>query len=196
MKKALIVIDMLNDFVRLDGDLSVSGAETIIQTIDELRQRAYEKDIPVIYFNDSHNEDDPELKIWPLHCMKGTKGAEVVEELTPRKNDYVILKQENSAFTNPETLFLLRRLEIEEVYLTGVATDYCVRNFALYGNSAKGAIDYGIKVNIVVDAIKGVDEILGVPNTKGKVVYSALELGAAGVKPIYANQVLEDMIKN
>jgi len=137
----------------------------------------------VVYANDAHAEDDPEFKAWPKHCVAGTEGAEVVKELVPRMGDLVIPKQDLSVFTNREADRLLREAEIHELYVTGVATEYCVRGAAL------DALTKGYKVNVVVDAIAGVDL------KKGDQARALLEMGNTGAKPVYTKQVLEELVK-
>ena len=183
MKKALLVVDMLNDFVQEDGKLPVPGAKEIVENIGRIRGTAGQYDVAVVYANDAHAEDDPEFKAWPKHCVAGTEGAEVVKELVPRMGDLVIPKQDLSVFTNREADRLLREAEIHELYVTGVATEYCVRGAAL------DALTKGYKVNVVVDAIAGVDL------KKGDQARALLEMGNTGAKPVYTKQVLEELVK-
>ena len=194
MTKAILVVDMLNDFVQEDGKLPVPGAQTLVENIGRIRGTAGEYDVFVVYANDAHTEDDPEFKAWPPHCVKGTYGAEVVEELKPKEGDLVIPKQDLSVFTNKEAERLLRERGVDELYVTGVATEYCVRGAAL------DALAKGYKVNLVVDAIAGVDEIklpdgTVVPETKGAVNRALLEMGNAGARPVYTAKVLEELVK-
>ncbi len=194
MTKAILVVDMLNDFVQEDGKLPVQGAKTLVENIGKIRGTAGEYDVLVVYANDAHAEDDPEFKAWPPHAVAGTYGAEVVDELKPAKGDLVIPKQDLSVFTNKEADRLLRERGIDELYVMGVATEYCVRGAAL------DALTKGYKVNVVVDAIAGVDEIklpdgTVVPETKGAVARALLEMGNAGAKPMYTANVLEELVK-
>ncbi len=124
--RALLVIDMLNDFCRKNGALYVPQAEEIIPSIAKLVDTARENKVPVIYANDSHEENDEEFKKWPRHAVKGTWGAEVVEELTPREDDIVIEKTRYDAFYKTELDDVLKKLEARNLYLTGVVTNICV----------------------------------------------------------------------
>ena len=85
--KALLVIDMLNDFVT--GSLKNPRAETIIPTIHELvaAARADRTGWLVVYANDAHLPQDFELRVWGEHAMAGTPGADVIPELAPAQGD-------------------------------------------------------------------------------------------------------------
>jgi len=191
--KALIIIDAQYDFFDPRGKLPVPNAPDIVDVINQLRQKAYEKGVKVIYTIDWHKEDDPEFKIWPPHCIANTEGAEIIGELSPRAGDLVMPKQQLSVFSNKDAIEMLK--DIDEVFLTGVATEYCVRGFALGEpeNDIDGAAGLDKKVNLVVDAIKGVDEIPGVSNTRGRVVFAAVEMGKAGVVPMYFEETMEKL---
>ncbi len=123
---ALLVIDMLNDFIHRDGSLVVPGASRIVPRIAELVGDAREQGIPVIYVADRHRPDDREFRYWPPHAVAGTWGAEVVEELTPGEKDYLIPKRRYSAFFGTDLDTYLREMEVGKLYLTGVLTNICV----------------------------------------------------------------------
>src|SRR3990172_4472240 len=89
---ALLIVDMLNDFVREGAPLRVPEAEKTIPVIQCVRAMAHSAGAPVIYLCDSHRPDDPEFRAWGPHALRGTKGAEVIVELTPRPDDIVIRK--------------------------------------------------------------------------------------------------------
>jgi len=86
MTDAVIVLDMLNDFVT--GEIGTDRAERIIPTLrDELLPSAHAHDVRVIYSNDAHRPEDFELEVWGEHAMRGTEGAEVIPELEPAETD-------------------------------------------------------------------------------------------------------------
>ncbi len=128
---ALLVIDMLNDFIEENGSLVVPGAKRIIPRIRELLESAREQNIPVIYIADRHRPDDHEFNYWPPHAVNGTWGSEVVSELSPAPEDYVIPKRRYSAFFGTDLDMLLREMGINTLYLTGVLTNICVYATAL-----------------------------------------------------------------
>ena len=82
MQTALVVVDMLNDFV--DGVLANPAARHIVEPIASLLHRARPaNDWVVLYANDAHGVTDRELRVFPPHAMAGTPGAEVIDELRP-----------------------------------------------------------------------------------------------------------------
>jgi nicotinamidase-related amidase len=128
MKSAILVIDMLNDFVT--GELSCDTAQEIIPSIQRLLNAAREHDMPVIYCNDAHFKCDSELKKWGPHAMKGTNGAEVIPELNPALNDYIIEKRTYSGFYETGLDLLLRDLKVDTIIITGMHTNICDRHTA------------------------------------------------------------------
>lgn len=125
-RKSLLIIDMLNDFV-LDGAvLEVPAARNIIPNLKKRIDEAREKKIPIIYICDSHAEDDKEFEIFPSHAVKGTKGAQVVEELSPKHGDYLVEKTTYSGFYNTELDDLLKKLDVNALIVTGIVTNICV----------------------------------------------------------------------
>lgn len=97
MNKAIIVVDMLNDFmpesIYPEAELPVEPADQIIEPIKQVVQEAREQSIPVFYLNELHEPGDKDLEEWGEHCLKGTEGAEVISELEPKEKDVIILKK-------------------------------------------------------------------------------------------------------
>jgi len=146
VRAALLVIDMLNDFVKEGGALRVERAERIIPKLRELLNWARERGLPVIYACDAHLKDvDAELALWGDHAIKGTWGAQVVEELRPQEGDYVVKKRRYSAFFATDLDLLLRELGVDTLILTGIVTNVCVQH------TAADAYFRGYKLIIVSD---------------------------------------------
>ena len=125
-KTAVIVIDMLNDF--LYGKLKCERCHRIIPCIDKLLVSARERGIPVIYVCDAHKKNDNEFKKWPRHAVEETRGAEIISELKPLKGDYIIKKTRYSGFFNTELEKLLKKLNVECLIITGILTNICVQH--------------------------------------------------------------------
>jgi nicotinamidase/pyrazinamidase len=151
-KSALLVVDMLNDFVEEKGALSVPGAKGIVSSIAELAREAREIGVPVIYINDSHDPDDAEFEMWGPHAITGTKGAQVVKGLEPRSGDHVLAKKRFSAFFGTELEEILKKLGVEHVVITGTVTNICI--FA----TALDAIIRGYAVTVVEEGVAALDE--------------------------------------
>ncbi|MEM0350186.1 MAG: isochorismatase family cysteine hydrolase [Archaeoglobaceae archaeon] len=149
--QALIVVDMQKDFCYPDGALYIPGAEMIFKRMRSVIEKAREK-MRVIFTQDWHRSDDEEFKIWPKHCIMNTRGAEIVDELKPREEDYFIKKRRYSAFFGTDLDLLLRELEVKKVYICGVATNICVLHTA--GDAAMR----GYEVSIIQDCTKALSE--------------------------------------
>jgi len=151
-KVALLIIDMLNDFVLKGAVLEVPAARKIIPILKKRIEESRKKKIPIIYICDSHTEDDKEFEIWPPHAIKGTKGAQVVKELSPEHEDYLIKKTTYSGFYNTKLDDLLKRLNIEELIITGTVTNICV----MY--TVSDAVLRGYKVKVLKDCVAGLND--------------------------------------
>ncbi len=150
-KEALLIIDMLNDFVIEGAPLEVPEARKIIPAIKKEIERAEAKGSPVIYICDAHDSDDKEFNKfgWPVHAVDGTKGAEVVDDLKPEKDDIVIKKTTYSGFFNTKLEDTLKNVGIDSVRLTGCVTHICI----LFTASDAVLRDY--KVAVVEDGVAG-----------------------------------------
>lgn len=125
--KALIVIDMLKDFIEKNGALYCGDkVRDIIPFVQKRIEEIRNTGGTVIFLQDNHSEDDPEFKMFPKHCIKGTKGAEVIDEIEINEDDIVIPKTRYSGFYNTELGKLLKEKKIGEVEVMGVCTSICV----------------------------------------------------------------------
>lgn len=150
MKEAILVIDMLNDFVT--GKLKCERAKRIIPNLKKLVAEARKKGIVLIYSSDAHLKGDFELKLWGEHAMKGSEGAEIIPELKPESKDYVIEKRTYSAFFETGLDQLLRSLGVNKLYITGLHTNICC------GHSSADAFFRGYNLVIVEDCCEAFDE--------------------------------------
>lgn len=159
-KTAICVIDAQHDFMDISGELSVPNAHKIKSTIAEIIKFGHDRNLTVYFTQDAHDGSEPEMKKnggpFPFHCMVGTRGQENIEEAIPTKDEKVFTKQCYDVFDkdlgNKEIAKWVKDQGFTEVYLAGVATDYCVKAHAL------GLIKLGIETYVFEDAIAGVDE--------------------------------------
>lgn len=148
--KALLVIDMLKDFVNEDGALPVPDAKTLIEPINREIKKFREEGAPIIFACDAHDEDDMEFLAWPKHAVDGTEGAEVIEELDRQDEDIILKKKRYSAFFDTDLDKILKEKGIETLVLTGVLTDICVMH------TAADAAMRNYKVVVPEDCVKSV----------------------------------------
>lgn len=154
MAEALLIIDMLNDFVQPGAPLEIPRTREIIKAIQAQAAKARTENRPVIYICDSHTPDDPEFSRmgWPAHAVRGTSGAQVISELAPEEMDPVIEKDSYSGFHETALDGLLQSLKIDRLTLTGCVTNICV----LY--TAYEAVTRGYEVSVLADCVASLTE--------------------------------------
>lgn len=130
-KTAVVVVDMQRDFVVKGAPIECYGARDIIPNIRELLKVARGLGIPIIFMKEIHRPDEIdfgiELEKEPKHCIEGSEGGEIVDELSPKEGDYIVIKRRYSAFYETDLEILLKGLKVDRLVLTGVATNICVR---------------------------------------------------------------------
>lgn len=127
MKRCLIVIDMLRDFLQPEGALYCGDtSREIIPAVASRLREAREKGWPVIYTCDRHAEDDAEFEMYDPHAVAGTRGAEIIPEVAPRPGDRVLAKTRFSAFHETELDDAVKAVGPDEVEILGVCTSICV----------------------------------------------------------------------
>ncbi|MDV3123611.1 cysteine hydrolase [Mycobacterium sp. 21AC1] len=135
-RTALLIIDMQNDFVLPDAELSTPRAMDLIPTIAGFAHACRERGFPVIYTREMHRPGLEDFGIEgcfePPHCLEGTDGPDIVAGLEPQAGDFVIsAKRRYDAFFGTELEVLLRGLRIDNLIFSGVCTDICVLSSVL-----------------------------------------------------------------
>ncbi|MDE1863389.1 MAG: cysteine hydrolase [Thaumarchaeota archaeon] len=130
---AVLVVDMLNDFVY--GRLRCARAEKIIPKIQLLLDRTRELGVPAYFCNDAHlNGDYYEFKLWGPHALKGTAGAKIIKDLKPSRIDYIVPKRTYSAFYKTRLQSLLEKnfgkAGPDGVIIVGIHTNICAKHTA------------------------------------------------------------------
>jgi len=153
--KALVIVDMLEDFVH--GALASPGARALLPSLRELLDHARREGWVRVFANDAHETGDPELAIWGEHAMAGTPGAQVVSELAPAPGplELIVPKRAYGAFDRTDLADRLRELGVDEVVFAGQHTHICIRH------SAYGALIHGYRITVPHDAVcafEGIDE--------------------------------------
>lgn len=142
-QQALIVVDMLNDFIDEKGALYCGkSARKIVPHIRDLIAGFREKGDAVIYLADAHDKDDREFQRFPPHCVAGTWGSRIIAELAPKDRERIIPKRRYSGFYDTELDALLAKIAPESVTVVGVCTSICIMDTV--GGLANR--DYAIRV--------------------------------------------------
>jgi nicotinamidase-related amidase len=126
-KVALIVADMLNDFIDPKGALFVGQAgRDIIPFIANKMEETRARGGVVVFACDAHVMDDREFKFFGRHAVQGTWGAEIIPELEVKPGDYKVEKTRYSCFYKTNMEDILRQEQVEQVAVVGVCTSICV----------------------------------------------------------------------
>ena len=127
MKRALVIVDMIEDFVHEGGALYCGPSMArIVPVIQHEIARSRAAAEPVVYLTDNHLPGDAEFQMFPPHALAGTKGAEIVPELAPSKDDVVIPKRRYSGFFGTDLDITLRERAVDTLRLVGDCTNICV----------------------------------------------------------------------
>jgi len=158
-KRALVVVDVQNDFCP-GGALTVAHGDEVVAPLNSLIEEFLQRGEPVFKSRDWHPEKTKHFTAyggtWPVHCVQNTRGAEFHPELMDDIHIRVISKglgDEDcySAFDATDLALALRRLGVEEVWVGGLATDYCVKNTVL------DALKEGFQVKALKNAMRPVE---------------------------------------
>ncbi len=126
MPNVTIVVDVLNGFTR-EGNLASPRCLEAIPRIKQVIEQRRGAGDQLIFLADTHDPDDKEFEIFPVHCVRGTHESEVVDELQPYLRDArLIRKRRYSGFFETDLEAVLRQLRPDQVTVIGVCTDICV----------------------------------------------------------------------
>ena len=126
-QKALIIVDMLNDFIDQKGALYCgSQARKIIPFVRDRLSTFRKNGDLVIYLRDSHAENDLEFTKFPKHCVTDTWGSEIIHEISPVLEEKIITKTRYSGFYGTDLDKILEDANPNEVEVVGVCTSICV----------------------------------------------------------------------
>src|SRR2546428_12556977 len=157
---ALIVVDVQNDFCP-GGTLAVKAGDKIIPPLNALVETFTASNLPVFFTRDWHPPDHCSFKEnggpWPSHCVRNSKGAEFHPDLRVPARALVVgkatepNKEAYSGFQGTDLSSILKKMGVTELFIGGLATDYCVKN------TVGDALREGFLVNVLTDCVMGVN---------------------------------------
>lgn len=130
-RTAVLAIDMLNDFCKPGGKMVLPGYERLVAPQLAVIDTARALGAPVFWVIQSHDprlRRDRELLKRGSHCVLGTWGVEVIDELRPRESDFRLYKHRYSAFFNTPLDLLLKDMQCDQLIVFGIVTNICVRS--------------------------------------------------------------------
>lgn len=175
---ALLIVDLQNDFLP-GGALAVKNGDQVIPVVDQLLQQHFNVKIATKdwhpkdhgSFAPMHGKQPGEVInlegieqiLWPIHCVQGSFGAEFAEGWDVKAVERIFYKGTEKNIDSYSAFFdnkhrrstglgdYLRSLNVTDVYIVGIATDYCVKYSAL------DACHLGFKTHVIEDACRGVE---------------------------------------
>ncbi|MDQ4142501.1 MAG: isochorismatase family protein [Actinomycetota bacterium] len=189
-KTALVVVDVQNDFADPGGSLYVQEGEEVVVVINHEIDLAREAEATIVYTQDWHPEETPHFVsgggIWPVHCVRGTWGAELhprlhvvgesIKKGTGGEDGYsgfTVRDPESGERRATSLEEILRRRGVEKIVVAGLATDYCVKETALDG------IGKGFDTTVLASAVRAVNLAPG----DGEKALEAVERAGGRVDP-------------
>ena len=154
LKQLLIVVDMVNGFVRKGAMADPKIAKIIPEQLRLIKMILAKKE-GLAFIKDAHELDCREFERFPIHCVIGTEEAELVDELKPyEKESLVYHKNSTSAIFAPNFMEDIKRMKnLKEVIVTGCCTDICDMNLAIplqnYFDQNNQKVDIVIPTNAV-----------------------------------------------
>ncbi|RDI48800.1 bifunctional nicotinamidase/pyrazinamidase [Aquicella lusitana] len=205
-KKALIMVDLQNDFCE-GGHLAVPGGDEVIPLANQLQDyfdlvvatqdwhpqdhMSFASNHPAYGIGDVIVVDEIPQVLWPDHCVQHSKGAEFHPDLNTQKIEKIFHKGTDKKIDSYSAFFdnahrrstglgeYLRSKEIEDVYIMGLATDYCVKYSSL------DAAHLGFNVYVIEDACRGVEL------NPGDVARSWEEMRESGAHVVHSSDILK-----
>ncbi len=170
-KTALLIVDMQNDFVRCGGAMQVEDALKTVPAIKSLLDFARAKDMPVIYtkfvtgknssllwnWSPQIEQDNACRRCFERHypdIQKTLNCSDIIDELSPLQNEYVIEKYWYSSFRNTSLVDVLQSENCDTVIVTGTVTQICVED------TVHDAFANGFKVIVAQDGVSSFDDEL------------------------------------
>ena len=190
-KRALVIVDVQNDFCP-GGALAVAEGDRVVAPLNRLAAGFAAAGELVVATRDWHPERSSHFKSgggrWPPHCVQGSAGAKFHPQLRLPQQAVIISKGltrkaqgysgfEGKSDAGKSLAQVLREHGVKQLYVGGLATDYCVRSTVLEG------LKQGYDVFVLTDAVRAVEVQPG--DSKRAIE----EMKRAGGKMVQADQV-------
>ncbi len=159
-KVALVVVDVQRDFCP-GGSLAVKDGNKVVAPLNKVIAAFSGAGLPIFFTRDWHPQNHISFTnrggVWPPHCVRGTPGAGFHPKLKVPSDAVIVSKgtepdsEAYSGFQGTDLGKRLKELGVEEIFLGGLTTDYCIRESTL------DALGIGLKVDVLRDCVRGVN---------------------------------------
>ena len=185
---ALLIVDMISDFEFHDGEKLCPHALAAAENIRDLKRRAKDHCVPVIYVNDNYGHWEEDFRSFAERIGSGSdRGRRITELLAPDENDLYILKPQRSGFYETPLSVLLQSLKVANLIICGVTTDMCVlftahdaymRGFQVYVPADCSA---AVEVKFHTDALELLERVAEARiGSSREIDFAALQQNGAG----------------
>lgn len=130
-RAAVIVVDMVNDFCKPGGAMVLPGYEALVEPQLAIIEAARGAGAPVVWVHDEHRRNMRRDREWlkrTPHCVEGSWGTEIIEDLGARKDEIHLVKRRYSAFFGTDLDVTLKDMMVDQLIVMGVVTNICVRS--------------------------------------------------------------------
>lgn len=166
--RALIIVDMQNDFVLPGAAACVAGAAATLPKIQQALAFWRRRGWPVIFLYREYRRDGSDIEVTRLEsflrgkpfCVPGSPGAKIVEAIEPLASEYLVMKNRFSGFMDTELDFILRRRQVESIVVCGTQYPCCVRATLVDG------LCYGYHTTCLTDATSAQSEEVAQANIR------------------------------
>lgn len=130
-RAAVIVVDMVNDFCKPGGAMVLPGYEALVGPQLAIIEAARASGAPVIWVHDEHRRNMRRDREWlkrTPHCVEGSWGTQIIEDLGARDDEIHLVKRRYSAFFGTDLDLTLKDMMVDQLIVIGVVTNICVRS--------------------------------------------------------------------
>ncbi len=130
-RAAVVVVDMINDFCKPGGAMVLPGYEALVGPQLAVIEAARAAGVPVIWVHDVHRKNVRQDREWlkrTPHCVEGTWGVEIIDDLGARADEIHVIKRRYSSFFQTDLDVTLKDLMVDQLIVFGVVTNICVRS--------------------------------------------------------------------
>lgn len=150
MRRALLLIDVINDFLHPEGVNFHDGYEIILENIKAVLQASRQHNLMIVHVRENHpahHMEDFEFEKLPYHNASDSFSIEWAPGVEVLPGEYIVQKRRFSAFFETDLNLLLREAQIEQVVIVGVKTHVCIRA------TSQDAFGWGYRPLLVRDAV-------------------------------------------
>lgn len=187
LKKLLIVVDMVNGFVK-EGTMADPTINNITPEIVKIVEKfLVSEDTQVAFIKDAHELGCQEFKRYPVHCVKGTSESELIEELAKFESQALVYeKNSTSTMFAPNFVNDISTMKkLREIIVTGCCTDICVMNLVIPLINYFDQMDRDVKIIVPKEMVETYDAPYHKRDEWNELAFNAMKQAGAEIAPQY-----------